>query len=515
VREQVLAPKLDLLLAEATRDGLDLARIDAWRAETDAPAGMVKDKFLRAFKDKLLAAGEVIPTSDRAKEFALFQDSLQLTDADVYPAKRDIFFPLYRKSCLEAMGASGGGIVAEEYAAGLKTLQQRLCLTDDDAQDAFEGAAVQRLKPMVEDTVKAYEEATLSPAELAKRRGKEEGEDPNAEGGGTLGIEAGAAQMAGGSPEKVLSEFAAVVDFLEGNGLCAVGIGNAPTFKVDAAKLVSQNMKIDLYKQCVLADLQVKDDPQVTEGKKARYARTLGFVPALIGLEDVDQTKAKTDVGTAIARKYCGAALQQKLTLDASDQAFVASLSESLGVELGDVAFAAKKDALLAKLSGGGGYQDAGEAARAAEFRDAAVALGIDPKTDLGLPESKLRDLFAAEAAKAIEEGDGDTVGDIAEGYGLSPEGASAALEKMAQRVCLEAIDNAKASVIMKNPVEACEALDQVLMYADYADFEAGKLAAQAGNKAVQLVDLYASYQDARGPEAEAKAAVMKELLKP
>jgi len=514
VREQILAPKLDLLLAQATQGAsTDLARVNDWIAEVDAPAAMVKAKYLRAYADRLRAGGEVIPTEERAKELALFQDALSLTDEDVYEDKRSLAFPLYQKSALEAMGVSGGGIVAEEYAQGLEKLQARLGLRDADCRDAFERAAVQRLKPMVEDTVTAYEEATMTPAELANKRGVDQGEDLNAEGGGTFGIETGAAAMAGGSPEKVLSEFAAVVDFLEGNDLMAEELGDAPTFKVDASKLVPASLKADLYKQCVVADLQVSDDAMVTDGKKARYARTLGFVPALIGLDDADAAKAKADVGSAIARKYCSAALQQKLTLDAADQGFVSSLAERLGVELGDVAFAAKKDALLSKLAGGGGYKDEGEADRAAAFRDAAVAMGIDPKADLGLPKNRLLDLFAAEAAKAVEEGDGDAVADVADGYGLSAEEASKALEQLAARVSLECIDNAKASVIMGKPVEACEALDRLLVYEAFAGLEAGKLKAQAGNKAGQLAGLYADYQNSRGPEAEAKAATLKELL--
>merc|ERR1712100_152739 len=137
------------------------------------------------------------------------------------------------------------------------------------------------------------------------------------------------------------------------------------------------------------------------------------------------------EVGKAIATKYCAAALQQKLTLDAQDQAFVADLGERLGTDLGDVSF--------------------GE--RAASTRDAAVAMGIDLAADLGLPDKTVKALFAAEATKAIDEGDADSVGDVADGYGLSGEDASKALADLAESVVLDCVENAKASAIMKKPV--------------------------------------------------------------
>ena len=72
-------------------------------------------------------------------------------------------------------------------------------------------------------------------------------------------------------------------------------------------------------------------------------------LPEVLALEDKDVASARAEVGKAIATKYCAAALQQKLTLDAQDQAFVADFGERLGTDLGDVSFGAKKKALARK----------------------------------------------------------------------------------------------------------------------------------------------------------------------
>jgi len=449
-----------------------------------------------------------IPTPERTEELARLQASLELTDDDVYPAQLDQYLPLYRKSALEAMGASGGGIVNDEYKEGLAKLQSRLNLKDGDVKRAFTEAAKQRLKPLVDDTISAFEEATMSPAELAKKRGEtssnDQGEDlnRNAGEGGTFGIAAeGASAGPGGSPEAVLSNFAGVLDFIDGNDV-----------DINAGDLVPGPIKKDVFKQCVLADLQMSDSGSVTDAKRERYEATMKRLPDVLALEDKDVASARAEVGKAIATKYCAAALQQKLTLDAQDQAFVADLGERLGTDLGDVSFGAKKKALLARL-GLPPYDGPEGAERAASTRDAAVAMGIDLAADLGLPDKTVKALFAAEATKAIDEGDADSVGDVADGYGLSGEDASKALADLAESVVLDCVENAKASAIMKKPVRACEDMDRLLLYIDFTDLEEGKLEKAFGNKKQDLVDMYAAYCDAKGPEIEAKAEALRELV--
>ena len=183
-----------------------------------------------------------------------------------------------------------------------------------------------------------------------------------------------------------------------------------------------------------------------------------------------------------------------------------------MGTDLGDVSFGAKKKALLARL-GLPPYDGPEGAERAASTRDAAVAMGIDLAADLGLPDKTVKALFAAEATKAIDEGDADSVGDVADGYGLSGEDASKALADLAESVVLDCVENAKASAIMKKPVRACEDMDRLLLYIDFADLDEGKLEKAFGNKKQDLVDMYAAYCDSKGPEIEAKAEALRELV--
>ena len=506
VHQGVLDPKLNNRLATALSAN-DLTPLKEWIASVNCPANLVKDKYVRAYTDKLRQS-EGIPSPERTEELARLQASLELDDADIYPALSDAYLPLYRKSALEAMGASGGGIVNDEYREGLAKLQARLGLKNEDVQRAFTEAAKQRLKPLVDDTISAFEEAVLTPAELAKKRGtssgKDQGEDLNrdASGGGTFGIEAGGGMaQVGGSPEAVLSNFAGVLDFIDGNAV-----------EINAGNLIPGDLKPDLFKQCVIADLQISDNEFITDAKKERYAAALKRLPGVLQLEDRDVANARSEVGVAIATKYCAAALQRKLTLDSEDQAFVADLGVRLGADLGDVSFSAKKRALLARL-GLPPYEGAAGAERAASTRDAAVAMGIDLAADLGLPEKTVKALFAVEATKAIDEGDADSVGDVADGYGMSGEDASKELADLAEREVLKCIENAKASAIMKQPIRACEDMDRLLLYIDFTDFDEGKLEAAFANKKQELVDIYAAYCDARGPEVEAKAAALRELV--
>ena len=132
-----------------------------------------------------------------------------------------------------AFADPGGSDLVTENALILSTLAvvtglailaalygRRLDLRDEDAQTAFAAAAKDRLQPLVEGVVGAFEEIVLTPEQLAKKRGIDAGDDLNVDkgAGGTFGIDEGAA-VGAGSPEKVLSELAAVVDFVLGNGL--------------------------------------------------------------------------------------------------------------------------------------------------------------------------------------------------------------------------------------------------------------------------------------------------------
>ena len=101
----------------------------------------------------------------------------------------------------------------------------------------------------------------------------------------------------------------------------------------------------------------------------------------------------------------------------------------------------------------------------------------------------------------------------MADGYGLSGEDASKALADLAESVVLDCVENAKASAIMKKPVRACEDMDRLLLYIDFTDLEEGKLEKAFGNKKQDLVDMYAAYCDSKGPEIEAKAEALRELV--
>ena len=152
----------------------------------------------------------------------------------------------------------------------------------------------------------------------------------------------------------MLSNFAGVLDFIDGNDV-----------DINAGDLVPGNLKKDIFKQCVLADLQLTDGG-VTDAKE-RYEATMARLPEVLALEDKDVASARAEVGKAIATKYCAAALQQKLAFNAQDQAFVADLGERLGTDLGDV-FRCEEEALWPTLDCPlhGGPEGAGRARRRA-----------------------------------------------------------------------------------------------------------------------------------------------------
>ena len=89
----------------------------------------------------------------------------------------------------------------------------------------------------------------------------------------------------------------------------------------------------------------------------------------------------------------------------------------------------------------------------------------------------------------------------------LTPSPLTLALCKVLR---LECVDNAKADLIMQKPVQACESMDKLLLYAQFASFDDHALATQAGPKKNDLASTYASFCDSRGPEVEAKAVAVR-----
>ena len=139
VREGVLAPKLDLKLAEALRSN-DLSDLKEWISQVDCPENLVKDKYVRAYTDKLRMS-EAIPSPERTEELA-GQASFGLTDDDVYPANSTS--TSRSTESRPWRGRRGGGIVNDEYKGATKLSRHstsrmmivRAC-----------GGAKQRLKP--------------------------------------------------------------------------------------------------------------------------------------------------------------------------------------------------------------------------------------------------------------------------------------------------------------------------------------------------------------------------------
>ena len=83
------------------------------------------------------------------------------------------------------MGATG--IVIDEYRAKLDELAERLGLTVRSAKAMFHAAVRQRMGPMVQQIMYEFERSVLSKGEMARKTGKDAGDDVLGATGGERG----------------------------------------------------------------------------------------------------------------------------------------------------------------------------------------------------------------------------------------------------------------------------------------------------------------------------------------
>jgi hypothetical protein len=94
---------------------------------------------------------------------------------DTYASHMEYFGTVYRKSVLEAMGATG--IIRPEFREALDSLRGRLGLRESDTKKIFLNAVEERMKPMVEWVVSEMERTMLTQEQQSQRRKKDMGQD--------------------------------------------------------------------------------------------------------------------------------------------------------------------------------------------------------------------------------------------------------------------------------------------------------------------------------------------------
>ncbi|KAJ8601242.1 hypothetical protein CTAYLR_003249 [Chrysophaeum taylorii] len=387
----IVEPEIDTLVDPMIANAeYDKQALDDYVKATVFPDYLYREYALKKYDEQLRQFGAENPviTIERREQLDKLQQFFGLTAADVKPVIKDLSYPVYKKSIVEAMGSSGGGIIIEEYREGLKALRVRLGIEEQDALEAMRDAAAEMMVPMIQSITTAFEESVLTKEQLAEKRGTDMGEDIFADGSGELGI----TQQS--SSDGVLREICALVDFYEGNALRDNEITAASSYI--AGKKMDDGFKSEIFKQALIFYLTNQND---------RYKHALDVFPKMIDLDDFRVQDIRKDIGREVAINYGRQALETKPSLDAQDLAFINKIADELGVELDDVAVEAKRLTLrerLKKLR-----EPEKEVEEIASIRDAAIAMGLDISVDMMMDDEMKNELFRAEA-KALIVGEVD-----------------------------------------------------------------------------------------------------------
>ena len=98
-----------------------------------------------------------------------------LEQEDTYPAHMEYFGAVYKKSILEAMGSTG--VIRPEFRDALDNLRDRLGVRPEDTMELFLEAVEEKMVPMVKWINSEMERTMMTQEQLAKRRGKDMGQD--------------------------------------------------------------------------------------------------------------------------------------------------------------------------------------------------------------------------------------------------------------------------------------------------------------------------------------------------
>lgn len=175
--EDSAAPIYEDKLAEATAAPAEsfpptlAAELKELAEQLSLPEGAARAARVGAYKRRLVERagdGKIPSEADEAVLNALLA-ALELDNADVEAAHIEVCAKSYQASVREVMGTSG--VIKEEYWAGLKTLQTRLRLPDEVAEEIYLGEAKEKLKEYAVKGFTAMMEASKKELDAGREGG--------------------------------------------------------------------------------------------------------------------------------------------------------------------------------------------------------------------------------------------------------------------------------------------------------------------------------------------------------
>lgn len=443
-----------------------------------------------------------IPEKEMSEALNAFRKLCKLTVEETYPSHVEYFGSVYRKSVLEAMGQTG--VIRPELRDALDDLRDRLGVSEESTKKLFLDAVKDKMTPMVEWIGSELERTMLSQQQLAKRRGKDMGEDMFQTGKGATGV------LGLGAEVNLMSDIMELIDFYTENNLVEENDGEK-TYPITALGLgaVDQEVAELLYRQFIVGGFQAQGP------NAARYEASRETFSGILGLSQAKIDEIGKTIGSTVYDNFVTNAMQTKGSLDQQDMMFLANIQGKLGLssEQGEKMLLASQKKILSEEIEAIMDQPNAEAIKG--FREKCNSMGLDLMQDVGISRQRLLRMFECEVIPGLKSGtitasDSDLLGEIQESIGIEPEECEAMFENVLNTLSKNAYNVIKGEILRGREDNTVELINELVRYAAFTDGDLGLEVDEAmGHKVVNIYDAF----DFDGEDAE-QIETNKHLLK-
>lgn len=455
-----------------------------------------------------------IPTKELYDALQALRELFKLGIEDTYPAHMENFGSVYKKSLLEAMGTTG--VIRPEFREPLNDLQERLGVSEDNCKQLFLEAIEEKMVPVASWVGSELERTMLSQQQLAKRRGKDMGEDvfqsgKNAEG--VLGL---------GAEVNIMSDIMNLIDFYKENDVIEEREvtyppekeGDEPRTVMEpfypvtalGAGAIDQEVAELLYRQFVVGGFQAQGE------KATRYMSNRATFGGILGLEKSKIEEINNTIGSTVYDNYVSS---KRGMLDQQDMMFLANIQTKLDIsaEEGEKMMRdAQKKVLSEEINA---LMDAPTREGIKSFREKCNAMGVDLAADVGISKTRLTRMFEAEITPGLKDGSvtvdtSDILTEIQESLGVEPEECEAMFESVLVRLSKSAMDLINGELLRGREDNCVDLIKEIVRYAAFTGGDLGLTVDEA--TAYKVLNLYESL-DWEGEDPE-QVESNKELLR-
>jgi hypothetical protein len=443
-----------------------------------------------------------IPSKDQSKSLEVLQDMFKLEKEDTYEPHVEYFGSIYKKSVLEAMGTTG--VIRPEFRDSLDQLRERLGVSEKSSKELFLEAVEQKMVPMVEWVGSEMERTMLTQQQLAKRRGKDLGEDLFQTGKGADGV------LGLGSEVNIMSDIMELVDFYTENDIAEKSEDGEITYPVTAtgAGCLDPELSELLYRQFVVGGFQAQGE------KATRYEGARTTWAGILGLEKETIEEVNTNIGNTVYDNLVSNAMKTKGSMDQQDMMFLANIQSKLGLteEQGEkMLIDAQKKVLTEEIEA---LMDDPTPPGIKAFREKCNSMGLDLQKDVGISKPRLTRMFELELIPGLKEGEitvenSDMFSEIQESLGIESEECEAMFETILLTLSKTAMDLVKGELLRGREDNCVDLIKEIVRYAAFTEGDLGLSVEESVSN--QVVNIYESF-DFDGQDSESVEA-NKELL--